>query len=372
MSFRIKKFKNLIKDNNAKLIDLGIGDVTRPIAEVVSKAIKNAADELRNINKFHGYGPELGYDFLKEKILFHEYKNFNFDLEEIFISDGIASDIGNILDLFDNKNTVAIFDPVYPEYLDTNLMNGRKIYFLDCNSDNYFCPEVPNHKIDLIYICNPNNPTGTTLNKRQLEKWINYAINNNSIIFYDAAYEKFINSDEIPNSIYEIKNAEKCAIEFRSFSKYASFTGIRCGYTILPKKIKHDGYILNNFWSRRQSTKTNGVSYISQKAAEAIFTSEGLDHCSKNISYYKNNANILKKHFKNCGYDVYGGDHSPYLWTKIPDKFNNAWDFFDFMLEKFNIIITPGIGFGKNGKKYFRLSAFCNHEDILKTTEIVK
>ncbi len=366
----IEKRVNEYKKNNPDkhVIKLGVGDVSQPIPQIIADEMKKAADEMTNIKTFHGYGPETGYDFLKQTILENEYKNIS--LSEIFISDGIASDIGNILDLFSEKNTVAITDPVYPEYLDTNIMNGRQIIFLPCVAENNFVPPIPDEKVDLIYICNPNNPTGTTINKNDLQKWVDYAVENNSVILYDGAYEKFISSENIPHSIYEIPNAKKCAIEFRSFSKSAGFTGLRCSYTIVPNELVEQtkNISLNKFWNRRQCTKTNGVSYIIQRAAQAVYSPEGKKNCAANIKYYMDNAKIIYDGLKKSGYETYGGIDAPYIWFKIPENFS-CWDWFDYWLKNLGIVGTPGIGFGKNGQKYFRLSAFGDRNETLQAID---
>lgn len=366
----IEKRVNEYKKNNPDkhVIKLGVGDVSQPIPQIIADEMKKAADEMTNIKTFHGYGPETGYDFLKQTILENEYKNIS--LSEIFISDGIASDIGNILDLFSEKNTVAITDPVYPEYLDTNIMNGRRIIFLPCVAENNFVPPIPDEKVDLIYICNPNNPTGTAINKNDLQKWVDYAVENNSVILYDGAYEKFISSENVPHSIYEIPNAKKCAIEFRSFSKSAGFTGLRCSYTIVPNELVEQtkNISLNKLWNRRQCTKTNGVSYIIQRAAQAVYSHEGKKNCAANIKYYMDNAKIIYDGLKKSGYETYGGIDAPYIWFKIPEKFS-CWDWFDYWLKNLGIVGTPGIGFGKNGQKYFRLSAFGDRNETLQAMD---
>lgn len=366
----IEKRVNEYKKNNPDkhVIKLGVGDVSQPIPQIIADEMKKAVDEMTNIKTFHGYGPETGYDFLKQTILENEYKNIS--LSEIFISDGIASDIGNILDLFSEKNTVAITDPVYPEYLDTNIMNGRRIIFLPCVAENNFVPPIPDEKVDLIYICNPNNPTGTAINKNDLQKWVDYAVENNSVILYDGAYEKFISSDNVPHSIYEIPNAKKCAIEFRSFSKFAGFTGLRCSYTIVPNELVEQtkNIPLNKLWNRRQCTKTNGVSYIIQRATQAVYSPEGKKNCAANIKYYMDNAKIIYDGLKKSGYETYGGIDAPYIWFKIPEKFS-CWDWFDYWLKNLGIVGTPGIGFGKNGQKYFRLSAFGNRNETLQAMD---
>lgn len=361
---RVSKFK---KNNpDAYIIKLGVGDVIHPIPKIVIDEIKKAADEMADIKTFRGYGPETGYDFLKQTIIENEYDKLKIDISEIFISDGIASDIGNILDLFAENNTVAITDPVYPEYLDTNIMNGRKIIFLPCNPENNFVAPIPNEKIDLIYICNPNNPTGTAINKIELQKWVDYAVENNSVILYDGAYEKFICSNDIPHSIYELSDAKKCAIEFRSLSKSAGFTGLRCGYTIVPNELisKQKNVSLNKLWNRRQCTKTNGVSYIIQRAAQAVYSDKGKKNCAANIKYYMDNAKIIFDGLKKSGYESYGGKDAPYIWFKIPENYS-CWNWFDNWIENLGIVGTPGIGFGKSGEKYFRLSAFADKKETI-------
>lgn len=361
------------KNPEKKIINLGVGDVEKPLPKNIVDAIKNATEEMAYEKTFRGYSPETGYDFLKQEIIENEYKAFNFDLDEIFISDGIAADIGNILDLFDKNNCVGICDPVYPEYLDTNIMDGREIIFLDCIAENSFCPEPNeiNKKLDLIYICNPNNPTGTGMNKAKLQKWIDYANENQAIVLYDGAYEKFIshgdfnnNKNDIPHSVYELDGAKQCAIEFRSFSKAAGFTGLRCGYTVVPKKLIRENTGLNKLWTRRQCTKTNGVSYIVQRGAQATFSLDGKRGCAENIKYYMGNAMLMLSSLKNLGFKVYGGQDAPYVWFEIPEDYS-CWGWFDYLLNNFSIVGTPGVGFGKNGERYFRFSAFGKREDIL-------
>lgn len=368
------------KNVGKEIINLGVGDVKRALPKVIIEAIKNAVGEMGDEKTFRGYSPETGYNFLKEEIIKNEYMNFGFDLDEIFISDGIAADIGNILDLFDKNNVVGICDPVYPEYLDTNVMDGREIIFLDCVAENNFCPEVESvkQKLDLIYICNPNNPTGIGMNKDKVQRWIDYANENKSVILYDGAYEKFIshgnlddNKNNIPHSVYELNGAKECAIEFRSFSKSAGFTGLRCGYTVVPKNLVREKINLNKLWTRRQCTKTNGVSYIVQRGAQAVFSSCGEKECMENIRYYMENAKIIFDGVKNIGFKVFGGQDAPYVWFEIPEKYS-CWEWFDFLLNNFGIVGTPGIGFGKNGERYFRFSAFGKREDVLLGVDRLK
>lgn len=355
-----KKVNEFSKNNKeTEIIKMGIGDVTKPLCPAVITALHNAVEEMGNKETFKGYGPEQGYDFLKEAI--HSYyakNNVSLDLNEIFISDGAKSDLGNILDLFDKANTVLIPDPVYPVYVDTNIMSGRKIVFIDANENNGFLP-LPDSSVksDIIYICSPNNPTGAVYNKQQLSLWVDYAIKNGAVILFDSAYESFIDDDNLPKSIYEVENAKKCAIEFCSFSKTAGFTGTRCGYTIVPKELIYDDMNLNKMWLRRQTTKFNGVPYIVQKGAAAVFSEEGQQQIKENINYYKNNAKVICDTLNKLGIDYTGGKNSPYIWLKCPNNMN-SWEFFDLLLTKIGVVGTPGAGFGKNGENYFRLTSF--------------
>ena len=353
------------KNPNVEIIKLGIGDVTLPLCPAVIESLHNAVDEMGNKESFKGYGPEQGYDFLKEAIQnYYKKRNVLLDLDEIFISDGAKSDLGNILDLFAQNNTVLIPDPVYPVYVDTNVMADRKIVFIDANEENDFLP-LPDYSIkaDIIYICSPNNPTGAVYNREQLNKWVDYAIKNNAVILFDAAYESFIDGENLPKSIYEIKNAKKCAIEFCSLSKTAGFTGTRCGYTIVSKELNEKS--LNKMWLRRQTTKFNGVPYIVQKAAAAVFSAEGQKQIQENLNYYKQNAKIISDTLDKLNIRYTGGKNSPYIWLKCPNDMN-SWDFFDLLLTKIGVVGTPGAGFGKNGDKWFRLTSFNTFE---KTTE---
>ena len=355
------------------IIKLGIGDVTRPLCNEVVKALKNASEEMGNISTFKGYGPEQGYKFLRSKIKSY-YEKFGIKIEEdeIFVSDGAKSDVGNILDIFSKDNTVLIPDPVYPVYVDTNIMDGRKIIYVDANESNNFLP-LPDSgiKADIIYICSPNNPTGAAYNRLQLKAWVEYAIKNDAIILYDAAYEAFIEDSELPRSIFEIEGANNCAIEFCSLSKTAGFTGTRCGYTVVPMTLKREGMSINRLWLRRQSTKFNGVSYVVQKAAEAVFSDEGQNQIKASIKYYKENAEIISEAVRSMGLWFTGGQNSPYIWLKCP-KGMGSWEFFDYLLEKANIVGTPGAGFGKNGEGFFRLSAFGNREKTIEAAERLK
>ena len=350
-----------------EIIRLGIGDVTLPLCSTVIESMHNAVDEMSQKETFKGYGPEQGYDFLKESIRnYYKSNNVNLDLNEIFISDGAKSDLGNFLDLLDKDNTVLIPDPVYPAYVDVNAMSGRKIIYIDANEQNDFLP-LPDFsvKADIIYICSPNNPTGAVYSKEQLSVWVDYAIKNNAVIFFDAAYESFINDNNLPKSIYEIYRAKECAVEFCSFSKTAGFTGTRCGYTIVPEQLNFDGMNINKMWLRRQTTKFNGVPYIVQKGAAAVFTQEGKKQVQENLNYYKQNAKIIADTLDRLNIKYTGGKNSPYIWLKCPNNLD-SWEFFDLLLNKIGVVGTPGEGFGKNGKNWFRLTSFNTSE---KTTE---
>lgn len=358
---KVNEFSKMHPD--ARIIRLGIGDVTLPLCNAVIKAMHNAVDEMGNQSTFRGYGPEQGYDFLRTAVQgYYKTHNVDLDLDEIFISDGAKSDLGNILDLFAKENTVLVPDPVYPVYVDTNVMAGRKVIFANANKENGFLP-MPDEsvKADIIYICSPNNPTGAVYNKEQLKKWVDYALALNAVILYDAAYECFISDSSLPRSIFEIEGAKNCAIEFCSLSKTAGFTGTRCGYTIVPKNLEK----LNKMWLRRQTTKFNGVPYIVQRAAEAVFTEEGQKEIKENIGYYKENAKIISDTLEKCGIWHVGGKHSPYIWLKCPDNMS-SWDFFDKLLNDLQIVGTPGAGFGKNGEGFFRLTSFGSKENTVE------
>ena len=369
----------------AEVIKLGIGDVTRPLPKAVVEAMKNAADEMCRAATFHGYGPEAGYLFLRKAIAQNDFlsRGVSISPDEIFVSDGAKSDTGSIGDILGNDNVVAVCDPVYPVYVDTNVMAGRagnyvegsgfdRIVYMPCRKENNFLPEPPAHHADMIYLCFPNNPTGMGIDRENLKKWVDYALENGSLILYDAAYEAFITEPDMPRSIFEIEGAKKCAIEFRSFSKTAGFTGIRCAYTIIPKELVFDGVSLNKLWDRRQSTKMNGVSYPVQRAAEAVYSEEGKRGVRENIAYYQKNAKIMREGFAKAGFEVYGGVNSPYVWLKVPDGLT-SWEFFDLLLEKTNVVGTPGSGFGSCGEGYFRLTSFNTEENTRKAVErIVK
>ena len=386
-----QKVAKYSKENpDKKIIKLGIGDVTRPIPEVVLQAIHKATDEQASSETFRGYGPEQGYEFLREKIKEYDYKsrNVDIDIDEIFVSDGAKCDCGNIVDILAQDNKVAITDPVYPVYLDTNVMSGRSgkydketgkyenIVYIPATSKNNFVPELPKEKVDIIYLCYPNNPTGTTLTKEQLATWVKYAKENKALILFDAAYEAFITDENVPHSIYEIDGAKEVAIEFRSYSKTAGFTGMRCAFIVVPKELK--GYTksgeevsINKLRNRRHCTKFNGVSYIVQRAAEAVYTEEGRKQIKENIDYYKENAKIIKQGLEEVGYTVYGGVNSPYVWLKLPDRMK-SWDFFDKLLTEANVVGTPGVGFGPSGEGYFRLTGFGTKENTQEAIRRIK
>ena len=352
------------KHPEADVISLGIGDVTQPLALAVVGALHKAADEMAVAASFRGYGPERGYDFLREAIVENDFRRHGIDVEadEIFVSDGAKSDTGNFQELLSEKCVVAVTDPVYPVYVDSNLMAGRTIVKLPCTPENGFVPELPSDHVDVIYLCYPNNPTGTTLTKAQLKVWVDYATQEEALIFYDAAYEAYIQSEDVPHSIYEIPGASKCAVEFHSYSKTAGFTGIRCGYTVVPKTLRMP---LNALWNRRQCTKFNGASYLSQRAAEAIYTSQGKVQIKETISYYMKNAHVMRASLTDMGFKVYGGIDAPYLWVKTPGNMT-SWEFFDWMLQSAHIVCTPGVGFGDKGDGFVRLTAFGTHENTVK------
>ncbi len=376
---RVNAFK--VSHPKVNVISLGIGDVTRPLAPVVIEAMHKAVDEMANKATFRGYGPERGYDFLREAIQKNDFlpRGIHIDLNEIFINDGAKSDTGNIQEILRWDNNIGVTDPIYPVYVDSNAMIGRAgvfengkwtdVTYFPCTAENNFVPQIPDRHVDMIYLCYPNNPTGTVLPKEELRKWVNFALRNDSILFYDAAYEAYITDPDIPHSIYEIKGARKCAIEFHSYSKTAGFTGVRCGYTIIPKELTAvtvDGkqrVNLNQLWDRRQSTKFNGTSYISQRAAEAIYTPEGKKQIQETIDYYMENAKIMRETLSKLSYKVYGGVNAPYLWVKTPDGMD-SWKFFEQLLYGCGVVCTPGVGFGPSGEGYFRLTSFGNREDV--------
>ena len=374
---KVNAFK--VSHPNERVISLGIGDVTQPLCPAVIKAMHKAVDEMAIQSSFRGYGPEQGYTFLQEAIIRNDFAPRGIHLEpsEVFVNDGAKSDTGNIGDILREDNSIGVTDPIYPVYIDSNVMSGRagtlkdgrwsNITYMPCLTDNDFVPQIPDHRVDIIYLCYPNNPTGTVISKAELKKWVDYALKNDTLIMYDAAYEAYIQDPEIPHSIYEIKGAKKVAIEFHSFSKTAGFTGVRCGYTVIPKEltaVKLDGerVQLNSMWNRRQCTKFNGTSYISQRAAEAIYTPEGKEQIKATINYYMTNAKIMRRTLTEMGLKVYGGTNAPYLWVKTPDG-AGSWRFFEQMLYDAHVVCTPGVGFGPSGEGFVRLTAFGDRAD---------
>ena len=373
-------------NKSAEIIKLGIGDVTEPLPRACIEAMGKALDDMGTKDGFRGYGPEQGYSWLREKISEHDFisRGCQISPEEIFVSDGSKCDSSNILDILGKDNSIAVTDPVYPVYVDSNVMTGRTgdslengtyqgLTYLAINEGNNFLPELPEKKVDILYLCFPNNPTGATISKEELKKWVDYAVQNKSLILFDAAYEAFIQDNDIPHSIYEIEGAKDCAIEFRSFSKNAGFTGVRCAFTVIPKNLKglsstNEEIELWPLWNRRQSTKFNGVSYVVQKGAEAVYSLEGKKQVRGLIDFYMENAKIMKNKLQNSGYKVYGGDNAPYIWIKVPDQMT-SWDFFDFLLQKVSVVGTPGSGFGLAGEGYFRLSAFNSRSNVLEAME---
>ena len=363
-----------------ELIRLGIGDVTRPLCPAVIEAMHKAVDEMGQAETFRGYGPEQGYDFLRKAIVETDFaaRGVNIGMDEIFVSDGAKSDCGNIGDIFGTDNIVAVCDPVYPVYVDTNAMAGRageylseiqqwsNIYYMPTTAENGFEPELPKSHVDMIYLCSPNNPTGTTLNREQLKKWVDYANENDAVILFDAAYEAFIIEDDVPHTIYEIPGAETCAIEFHSFSKTAGFTGNRCAYTVVPKALTRQGMSLNAMWNRRHTTKFNGVPYIVQRGAEATYSPEGRKQVMETIAFYQENARVIREGLTAAGLEVYGGVNSPYVWFKTP---TDSWSFFDRLLKEAGVVTTPGAGFGPSGEGYIRVTAFGSAENTKKAVE---
>ncbi len=369
----------------AKIIKLSIGDVTRPLAPAVIEAMHQAVTEMGTFEGFHGYGPEQGYPFLRDVIAQHDYKARGVDIkpEEIFISDGAKSDCGNIGDIFGVDNVVAVGDPVYPVYVDTNAMAGRagdydetlgrwnKLVYMPCTEENGFTPVPPQEKVDLIYLCFPNNPTGAVATKEQLKAWVDYANANDAVILYDSAYEAFISDNDIPHTIFEIEGARTCAIEFRSFSKTAGFTGTRCGYTVVPMELERDGAKLNSMWNRRQCTKFNGTPYIIQRGAATVYTEEGQKQTKEAIAYYKRNAQVIREGLGSVGLETFGGSNAPYIWLKTPNGMG-SWEFFDLVLDQANVATTPGAGFGPSGEGYVRLTAFGDADATAQAVERIK
>jgi LL-diaminopimelate aminotransferase len=384
---KVNAFK--IVHPEAKLIRLGIGDVTRPLPAAVTQALHSAVDEMGAEDTFRGYGPEQGYRFLIETIIKNDYEplGVKLDPDEVFISDGAKSDTGNIGDILRRDNRVAVTDPVYPVYVDTNVMGGRagelgedgrwsNIVYIPCNLENNFIPQLPMERVDIIYLCYPNNPTGTVLTKKELKKWVDYALENEILILFDAAYEAFIQEKDVPHSIYEIKGAKQCAIEFRSFSKTAGFTGLRCGFTVVPKELigrTADGQkvAINPIWNRRQCTKFNGTAYIIQKAAEAVYSPQGKAQVRETINFYMENAKIIREGLEAAGLTIFGGVNAPYVWLKTPNDIS-SWKFFDRLLYECHVVGTPGVGFGPSGEGYFRLTAFGSRQNTEEAIERIK
>ncbi len=368
-----------------RIIRLGIGDVTLPLCPAVTEALHKAVDEMGDAATFRGYAPDLGYDFLRNAIAENDFKARGCDIsaDEIFVSDGAKSDSGNIQEIFDKDSIVAVCDPVYPVYVDSNIMAGRhgkydeetgtfnRFVYLPCDAGNGFCPELPKEKADIIYLCYPNNPTGAAITKAELKKWVDYANSTGAVIIYDAAYEAYITEEGIPHSIYEIEGARECAIELHSFSKNAGFTGLRLGYTVVPKDLKRGGVALHGLWARRHGTKYNGAPYIVQRAGEAVYSSEGKQQVADQVAYYLKNAKFISENLESAGFTVYGGVNSPYIWLKTPGNLS-SWEFFDELLTKAQIVGTPGSGFGAHGEGYFRLTAFGRYEDAVEAVSRIK
>lgn len=351
-----------------QLLCMGVGDVSLPLPETIIEAMHQAVEELAHADTFRGYGPEEGYEWLRQAVIDHEYtpRGIDLDIDEVFVSEGAGSDLGNLSELFLSHNTVAILDPSYPAYMDSSIMAGREVIPLPCTIENGFVPELPKRKVDIIYLCLPNNPTGTVLHRAELQKWVDYAIANKSIIIFDAAYEAYISEEDVPHSIYELEGAKQVAIEVRSFSKSAGFTAVRCGYTVVPKETG-----LQAMWLRRQCTKYNGTSYVAQRAAEATFTPEGQQGLAQNLAYYKQTAHLIRDGLSALGYAVYGGENAPYIWCKTPEK-TGSWEFFDILLNQCQIICTPGVGFGDAGEGFVRFSAFSKRADIEEALKRMK
>ena len=367
------------------LIRLGIGDVTQPLAPAIIDAMHSAVTEMGNAETFHGYAPDLGYDFLRNAIADNDYKARGCDIsaDEIFVSDGAKSDSGNIQEIFSVENRIAVCDPVYPVYVDSNVMAGRtgtydpktemwsNVIYMPCTKENNFVPEFPKEDPDIIYLCLPNNPTGTTITKDQLQEWVDYANRISAVIIYDGAYEAYISEDNVAHSIYECEGAKTCAIELKSFSKNAGFTGVRLGYTVVPKELKCGDVSLHQMWARRHGTKFNGAPYIVQRAGEAVYSEAGKAQLKEQVAYYMKNAAAIKGGLQNAGFEVFGGVNAPYIWLKTPDQMT-SWEFFDYLLEKANVVGTPGSGFGPSGEGYFRLTAFGTYENTLAALERIK
>ena len=368
-----------------ELIRLGIGDVTLPLAPAVIDSLHKAVDEMASAETFHGYAPDLGYEFLRKAIADNDYKarGVEIALDEIFVSDGAKSDSGNIGDIFSQDNKIAVCDPVYPVYVDTNVMAGRtgtfledeekwsNVIYMPCTAENNFVPELPKETPDIIYLCYPNNPTGSTITKAQLQEWVDYANKVKAVIIYDAAYEAYISEEDVPHTIYECEGAKTCAIELRSFSKHAGFTGTRLGFTVIPKELKQGDVMLNSLWARRHGTKFNGAPYIIQRAGEAVYSEAGKKQTAEQVAYYMNNAKTIREGLSEAGYKVSGGVNAPYVWLQVPEGMT-SWEFFDYLLENANVVGTPGSGFGPSGEGYFRLTGFGTYENTVKAIERIK
>lgn len=380
---KTREFKEANPDK--KIISLGIGDVTLPLAPSVIEAMHSAVDEMSKAETFKGYAPDLGYKFLRQAIVDNDYKSIGVEIsaDEIFVSDGAKSDSGNIGDIFSTDNRIAVCDPVYPVYVDTNAMAGRtgeyieaeqrwsNVIYMPCTASNNFAPELPKETPDIIYLCFPNNPTGATITKEELQEWVDYALKVGAVIIYDAAYEAYISEKNVPHSIYECDGAKGCAIELRSFSKNAGFTGTRLGFTVIPKDLKSGDVTLHSLWARRHGTKFNGAPYIIQRAGEAVYSVAGKQQTSEQVAYYMNNAKVIREGLAEAGYKVSGGINAPYIWMETPDNMT-SWEFFDMLLEKANVVGTPGSGFGPSGEGYFRLTAFGSYENTIEALDRIK
>ena len=380
---KVAAYKEANPDKN--VISLGIGDVTQPLAPVIIEAMHKAVDEMAHAETFRGYAPDLGYEFLRSAIAKNDYRNRGCDIsaDEIFVSDGAKSDSGNIQEIFSINNRIAVCDPVYPVYVDSNAMAGRtgtynketeqwsNVIYMPCTKENGFVPEFPKETPDIIYLCLPNNPTGTTITKSQLQEWVDYANKNGALIIYDGAYEAYISESDVAHSIYECEGAKTCAIELKSFSKNAGFTGVRLGYVVVPKELKCGDVSLHAMWARRHGTKFNGAPYIQQRAGEAVYSKEGKEQLAQQVAYYMNNAKTIKQGLQEAGYEIYGGVNAPYIWLRTPEGMT-SWDFFDYLLENANVVGTPGSGFGPSGEGYFRLTAFGSYENTVEALKRIK
>lgn len=380
---KVKAFQAANPDKS--IIRLGIGDVTQPLAPAIISALHSAVDEMADAATFKGYAPDLGYEFLRNAIAKNDYRDLGCEIapDEIFVSDGAKCDSGNIQEIFSVDNKIAVCDPVYPVYVDTNVMAGRTgtydaktetwsdVIYMPCTADNHFAPELPKETPDIIYLCFPNNPTGATITKAQLQEWVDYANKVGAVIIYDAAYEAYISEENVPHTIFECEGARTCAIELKSFSKNAGFTGTRLGYTVIPKDLKCGDVMLHSLWARRHGTKYNGAPYIVQKAGEAVYSPEGKEQLRAQVAYYMNNARVIKEGLRDAGYTVSGGVNAPYIWLKTPDHMT-SWEFFDYLLERANVVGTPGSGFGPSGEGYFRLTAFGTYENTVAALERIR